>query len=278
VRTSSDPRNTCFIWLLRVTAKPSPASPYYPPEFAILLPCPQGFCCNHLCVELASNTLSNNLHISPAAAALGRNLRKLVASSEHASRPASPSKVDVRVLVHGIKLLAKRSQAAGLAGTAGLSEDSLALVGLEPGAEGVESIDVVGGAGGVRAGAVGVEVLVNVEDEVGGAAVEVGDFVKSGARAVGDEGGSVGPLVTGEEDLVASGAGLADGGHGGLDGGGPLVDVDIVLRGESVLRSLVDSWKLEARLEILTGSFMRPNAILALPLYLVAICDQTLAN
>jgi len=188
----------------------------------------------HLLVELASNTLSNNLSILPSAAALSRNLRKLIAGSEHASRPASPSEINVRVLVHSIKLLAERSQTASLARATSLSKDGLTLVGLEPSAESVESVDVVSGASSVGARAVGVEVLVDVEDEVGGAAVEVGDFGEGGAGAVGDKGASVGPFVAGEEDFVASGAGLADGGHGGLDGGGPLVDVDIVLEKKSV--------------------------------------------
>lgn len=39
------------------------------------------------------------------------------------------------------------------------------------------------------------------------------------------------PLVAGKKDLVGLvvAASLADGGHGGLDGVGPSVDVDIVL-------------------------------------------------
>lgn len=86
------------------------------------------------------------------------------------------------------------------------------------------------------AGAVGVEVLVDVEDEVVGGAVEVGDLVEGGGGAVVDEGAGVGPLVAGEEELVLGGAGLADGGDGGLDGRGPGVDGDIVLEGESVRR------------------------------------------
>jgi hypothetical protein len=189
----------------------------------------------HLClVELASNALGDDLPVSPAAAALGRSLSKLVASIELASRPASPAKVDVRVLVKSIELLAEGGQAGSVVGATGLGEDGLALVGAEPGAEGVEGVDVVGGAGGVGAGAVGVEVLVDVEDQVGGAAVEVGDFAKGGGGAVVDEGAGVGPLVAGEEELVGGGAGLADGGHGGLDGLGPGVDGDIVLEGESV--------------------------------------------
>jgi hypothetical protein len=189
------------------------------------LPC-QLFTLHLSLVELASNALGDDLPVSPAAAALDGSLSELVAGIELASRPAGPAEVDVRVLVEGIELLAQGGQAAGVVGTTGLGEDGLALVGAEPGAEGVESFDVIGGAGGVGAGAVGVEVLVDVEDQVVGAAVEVGDLGKSGGGAVVDEGAGVGPLVAGEEELVGGGA--------GLDGLGPGVDGDIVLEGESV--------------------------------------------
>jgi hypothetical protein len=187
-------------------------------------------------VELASNALGDDLPVSPGAAALDGSLSELVAGVELASRPAGPAKVDVRVLVKGIELLAERSQAAGVVRATSLGEDGLALVGAEPGAEGVEGFDVVGGAGGVGAGAVGVKVLVDVEDQVVGAAVEVGDLGEGGA--VVDEGAGVGPLVAGEEELVGGGAGLADGGDGSLDRLGPGVDGDIVLEGESVQRKV----------------------------------------
>lgn len=235
----------------------------------------------HLClVELASNALGDDLPVGPAAAALDGSLGELVAGVELAGGPAGPAEVDVGVLVEGVELLAQHGQAAGVVGAAGLGEDGLALVGAEPLAEGVEGVDVVGGAGGVGAGAVGVEVLVDVEDQVVGAAVEVGDLVKSGGGAVVDEGAGVGPLVAGEEELVAGGAGLADGGDGSLDGSGPGVDGDIVLEMWSVpvRRWLCLGQELGTRTEILTGSFMMPKAILSLPLYLVAICDQRLAN
>ena len=88
------------------------------------------------------------------------------------------------------------------------------------------------------AGAVGVKVLVDVEDQVVGAAVEVGDLGEGGGGAVVDEGAGVGPLVAGEEELVGGGAGLADGGDGSLDRLGPGVDGDIVLEGESVQRKV----------------------------------------
>jgi hypothetical protein len=205
-----------------------------------------------LLVELASNALSDDLLVSPAAAALGRHLRKLVRSSEHASRPAGPAKVDVRVLVHGIELLTKHSEAAGIVRATSLGEDGLALVGTEPSTESVEGVDVVGGASGVSSGSVRVEVLVDIEDQVGGAAIEVLDLGESGARTVGDVSGGVGPLVAGKEDLVGSGTGLADGGHGGLDGGSPGVDGDIV--------GLVHQAKSDFVVALVLGSDLGPDA------------------
>jgi hypothetical protein len=187
-----------------------------------------------LLVELASNALGDNVLVGPLAAAEGRGLSKLVAGVEHTSRPAGPAKVDVGVLVHGIELLAEGLQAAGIAGATGLGEDGLALVLLEPRAESLEDCDVVGGAGGVGAGSVGVKVLVHIEDEVGGAAVKVGDLRELIAGAVGDEGAGMGPLVAGKENLVLGGTSLADGGHGGLNGGSPALDVNIVLGEMSV--------------------------------------------
>jgi hypothetical protein len=189
-----------------------------------------------LLVELASNALGDNVLVGPLAAAEGRGLGKLVAGVEHTSRPAGPAKVDVGVLVHGIELLAEGLQAASIAGATGLGEDGLALVLLEPRAESLEDSDVVGGAGGVGAGSVGVKVLVHVEDEVGGAAVKVGDLGELIAGAVGDEGAGVGPLVAGKENLVLGGTSLADGGHGGLNGGSPALDVNIML-GEMSVRT-----------------------------------------
>lgn len=189
-----------------------------------------------LLVELASNALGDNVLVGPLAAAEGRGLSELVAGVEHTSGPASPAEVDVGVLVHGIELLAESLQAAGLAGAAGLGEDSLALVLLEPCTESLKDVDVVGGASGVGARSVGVEVLVHVEDEVGGAAVKVGDLGELITRAVGDESAGVGPLVTGKENLVLGGTSLTDGGHCGLDSGSPALDVHVVL-GENVSKN-----------------------------------------
>lgn len=59
----------------------------------------------------------------------------------------------------------------------------------EPFEQGLESgADAVGGARGRGAGVVRVEVLVHVEDEVVGAAVEVGDASEDGGGATGNEG------------------------------------------------------------------------------------------
>lgn len=186
-------------------------------------------------LELASNALGDERHISPAVAILRRHLAQLVAGGEHARGPASPAQVGVGILVEDVELLADGLQAAGVAGSAaGLGQDGLALVGAQPLAEVGEVADVVRRAGRVCAGVVGVEVAVHVEDQVRRAAVEVGHFHEGRAGAVGDEGAGGRVVVAGQEDLVACRAGLADRGHGGLNSGGPSVDVDIVLDGLSV--------------------------------------------
>lgn len=81
-----------------------------------------------LAAKLASNTLLDNVLISPASAVLARSLSKLVARIKHTRRPASPPKVSVRVLVQHIKLLAQRRQTARIVRAARLGQDSLALV------------------------------------------------------------------------------------------------------------------------------------------------------
>ena len=52
----------------------------------------------------------------------------------------------------------------------------------------------------MRARVIGIEVLVDVKDQVGSRAVEVGNFVKSIGRAVGDEGSGGCPVVSGKEN------------------------------------------------------------------------------
>jgi hypothetical protein len=132
---------------------------------------------NHLPLELASNALSNKRNISPAVAVLSRHLSELVGAAEHARAPASPPKVNVRVLVKNVQLLANSLQAARVCrSTTCLGQDGLTLVLTQPVAESGERIGIVSGASGVGAAVVGVEVLVHVEDEVCCAAVEVGDF------------------------------------------------------------------------------------------------------
>jgi hypothetical protein len=72
-----------------------------------------------------------------------------------------------------------------------------------------------------------VEVLVEFEDEVVGAAVGVLDSEKS-SRAVGERHG-VGPVGRGEEDHLRGGTGAADGCDDGLGGSGPGVHVEVGL-------------------------------------------------
>ena len=203
-----------------------------------------------LLVELSSNALGDDVHVGPFVAVLGGDLRKLVAAVEHTSRPAGPAKVGVRVLVQDVKLFAKSLQTALLAGAASLSEDSLALVLLQPRAESLECVDVVGGASGVGAGSVGVQVLVHVEDQVGGAAVKVRHLGESIAGTVGDECTGVGPLVARKENLVLGRAGLADGGDGGLNGLRPAVNVHVVLDEMSVRDHCMYRSKSSSRMDV----------------------------
>jgi len=119
---------------------------------------------------------------------------------------------------------------------------------------------------------------VYVEDQVRRAAVEVGHLDQGAAGAVGDEGSGRGEVCAWEQDLVAGCAGFADGSYGFLDGRRPGIDVEVVLEDlVSMFSSIPFLFKLGIRAS-LTGSFIRPKAILVLPLYLAAICDQRLVN
>lgn len=139
--------------------------------------------------ELASNTLRYKRHISPRISILRRNLRQLIARAEHPRAPTRPPKIDVRVIIQHIQLLAHSFQATRIVRPASrLSQNRLPLILPQPVSQIREGIDVVCCAVRVRAGVVRVEVFVHVEDQVRRAAVEVRHFHQSAARAVGDEG------------------------------------------------------------------------------------------
>jgi len=163
-------------------------------------------------VELSGDALRHKRYIGVSAPAQRRRLRQHVAGVERTSRPSDPAEEDVAVSVQRIQLLAHIGQAARVGRpTTSLGEERLALVGAQVRGQGVEGGDVVRRARGVRAGAVRVEVLVHVEDEVRGAAVQVGNGAQRGGGTVADELGGRGVVVAREEDLVRSGTGVADG-------------------------------------------------------------------
>lgn len=110
-----------------------------------------------------------------------------------------------------------------------LGQDRLALVLAEPIAEVGEGVCVVGGAGGVGSGVVGIEILVDVKNEVGSASVKVCNLDQGGAGTVRDKGACRSEVCAGKEDLVASCASLADGSNGSLNSGSPGVDVKVML-------------------------------------------------
>jgi hypothetical protein len=170
-------------------------------------------------VELARNALLDKRHISPrAVAVVSRGLAQYVGGVEVASGPAKPAKEDVAVRVQRGELLAQVCQAGAVGWpTTGLGEESLASILPEPRSESLESSNVVGCARGVRAGVVGVEVLVSVpcqilskrarqdnredlhiEDQASQTAIRIRDLAQSSGGAVLDEvgGGRAGsPLV-----------------------------------------------------------------------------------
>ena len=148
-----------------------------------------------LLLELAGNALLNKRLVGVGGAAESWSLGQHVAGvkleaiqsafvndfvwfrdcSTYVTRsPASPAKEDVAVEVHFVELLAEGSQASAVGRpTTGLGEDGLALVGPQPVTEGLENGDVVLSARGVGAAVVRVEVLVDIEDEVGERAVKI---------------------------------------------------------------------------------------------------------
>jgi hypothetical protein len=140
-------------------------------------------------VEDTSNTLANNSLILVGTSTASGNLGKNVIGSKHTSRPAGPAKVDVRVGHEVVEDVADGGQARLVVGTTGLGEDGLATVGAEPAGKLGEAGNVVRGGDTGRVGSrvVRVRVLVNVEDEVGLAAVKVGDLVQSSGRTIIDE-------------------------------------------------------------------------------------------
>ena len=217
-------------------------------------------------IELPSDALLDQRLVGPCASTQRRRLSKHIARVEHPGRPTRPSEEHITIAIERLQLLTDHGQAGAIRRpTTRLSQNSLPRVGPEIIAQRLERSHVVMSASSVRTAVVRVEVLMHVEDEVGGAAVEVGDFAESGSRAVLDVVRSGCVVGAGKEDLLGGGAGFADGCHGGLDGGCPFVDVEVVLyRG-----SVVDG--AEEQHCGLTGLFMTPKATLESLEYLVAI-------
>ena len=127
-------------------------------------------------LEFPSQALRDQRHIGVTIRPQAEGVRGI----EGAGGPAHPAEIDIRVLVEEVERLADIRQAGRRGGpTAELGDESLSLVGLEEGDERLEAIgNLVGGALGVGAGPVRVEVVVHVEDELRGRAVAVFDAVE----------------------------------------------------------------------------------------------------
>lgn len=183
---------------------------------------------------------------------------------ELARRPSSVAKVDIAVLVDRSKgstdvLLARSSVA-----TTDFGDDSLTAVGTEPGSKRSEGVgDVVSGALGVCAAVVGVEVAVDIEDQLAGAAVGVLNGEKSGA-AVLDKGSGGGVVGTGEKEVLRGGTGLADGSDGSLDGSSP--------GGHGKVVGLVHQAERDVLLRLVLGSDLRPD------IGELGVCGSTLTD
>jgi hypothetical protein len=178
-----------------------------------------------------NNTRLNERSIGPSVSILGRSLSKLVRTIKTTCSPASVSKVNIRVLVQELNLLAKILLTASSVTATSLGQHSLPAVLLEPGGKGLEGgIDVVLDALGVGSGVVAVKILVYVHDEVVGGAIRVLDGVEGRGGAGGDEGLGAGVALTGHEDDVALSSGSTDGSYDSLHGRGPLGDVGDVLK------------------------------------------------
>jgi len=80
----------------------------------------------------------------------------------------------------------------------------------------------------VGAGVVGVKVLVNIEDEVCEATVQVLDSAERSSGAVVDEVSSGSVTSTRKKDLLAGSTRSADSSHGSLSGRGPAGDVQVM--------------------------------------------------
>lgn len=154
----------------------------------------------------------------------GHDVRRVKA----AGAPADKADKDVGVFAQILVLCAKLDHARRIHGGARLGDHGGAVVVAQPLGNRLEALDVVGGALLVLARVVDVEVLVQIEQQAVGSAVGVGDLAEQVGALVGHKVGGAGKVVAGEEDDLRLGAGLADGGDGGLAGVGPFRRVEVV--------------------------------------------------
>lgn len=185
-----------------------------------------------LLLEHSCDAFLHERLIRPCGAAFRRGLGQSITCVKHARGPARPAQQDIRVRIqHGQLLTDIRLAACGVAATR-LGEHRLPLVGTQPLSQLYENRRVIRHALGRGAGVVRIEILVNVKDQVVGAAVEIGDLeeVLTRVRAKVLSGGVT---STGQEDLLRCGASFSDSGHGSLYRLRPLGHVQVMLFGMS---------------------------------------------
>jgi len=173
-------------------------------------------------LELRRKARAHNSNIL----SIGRDLRQLIIGPPVARCPASPTNKDIAIVVKSIQNVADNCNAILSIASTQLSDEGLTLVAGQERSQSLKARSESIVAESVLAAFL-VEVLVQFEDEIIGAAVRVLDFEKSSGAI--REAHGVGPVRWGEEDHLRCGAGATDGCDNGLRGGGPGVHVEVGL-------------------------------------------------
>lgn len=141
---------------------------------------------------------------------------RAIGSPERPRSPRSPANV-LLVISHVVEDISDVTRALRAVGGPELGDHGFETVFFEPGGEGGEGVGGEVLAGGVGPGEVGVDVLVDVEGEVGGGVAELVHHLAGGggvAVVVFGPGVPAGPAVAGGDDAVGV-SGRLGGGKGG---------------------------------------------------------------
>lgn len=173
--------------------------------------------------HLIHHTSLDKSRVRPGVALLSRRLSQLISRIKRTRRPAHDTKEDIGVLFHKVDLGAQIRLAALSISTSRLRVERLAFVLPQPGCERLEGVvDIICRAFSVCTTVVTVQVFVNVEDEICLASIRVRN-VQEGRACLGRKLLRRRVRAAGDENHIIR-RDLADGGHDGLHGLGPLRD------------------------------------------------------